>query len=234
MYACNLHSRNIPTENHSLFLQEAVHTLVLPHEDHVLSVQPNIESTTQTAANADQGKHEQLLRIEREVHGEIRREHRGDRFLPLEPDREQSKHRGAAHCSEESSPIISYGEVNRGYFDAEENSSDWRCETGGDSNGACRSEHLAISALVFVDPLETGDQFGQKGGHDTGDVHEGAFLAQRYTGAQGGGQTYHLLDIRPGGSTPMLENRSFKETGNFIRFGFNSEEGSIYLIINLT
>lgn len=188
--------RNI---DHSLLLKKAVHTLVLPHEDDVLSVQPDVKSTTETAANADQSEHEQFLRIEGKIHGEIRGEHRGDGFLPLEPDRQQSEHRGAAHGCEESSPVISHGEIDGGDLDAEEHPADGCRETRGHPDRASRREHLAVPALVLVDPLKAGDQFREKGRYDTGDMHEGTLFAQGQAGAQGGGQTYHLLEIRIGG-----------------------------------
>lgn len=163
---------------HSLFLQEAVHTFVLSHEDHVLPVQPNVESAPYTAADSYQREHEQFLRVEGEVHGEIGGEHRCDRFLPLKPDGEQTEHGCPANSGEEPPPIISHREIYRGYLDAEQDTADRGCETGCHPYGAGRGEHLAVPALVLVDPLETRHQFGQKGGHDTGDVHEWAFLAQ--------------------------------------------------------
>lgn len=164
---------------HSLFLQKAVHTFVLSHEDHVLPVQPNVESAPYTAADPDQREHEQFLGVEGEVHGEICREHRRDRFLSLKPDREQAEHGCPANGREEPPPIISHREINRGYLDAEQNAADRGRETGRHPYGACRSEHLAVPALVLVDPLETRHQFGQKGGHYARDVHEWTFLAQR-------------------------------------------------------
>lgn len=181
---------------HSLFLQKAVHTFVLPHEDHVLPVQPNVESAPYTAAHPDQREHEQFLGVEGEVHGEVGREHRRDRFLSLKPDSEQPEHGCPANGREEPPPIIPHREVNRGYLDAEQDAADGGREAGGHPHGARSGEHLAVPALVLVDPLEARHQFGEEGGNYARDVHERTFLAQRQTGAQGRGQTYHLLDIR--------------------------------------
>lgn len=159
-------------------------------------MQPDIKSTAQAAANADQSEHEELLGIEREVHGEVCREHRGDSFLSLKPDREQPKHCGAADSREESSPVITNGEVHGGDLDAEENSTDRRGETRGDADGAGCRKHLAVSTLILVNALETGDQLWEESRHDTSDVHERTFLTEGHARTQGRGQTYHLLDIR--------------------------------------
>lgn len=148
-------------------------------------MQPDIEGAHQTAADADQGEDEELLRIEGKLHGETCGEHRRDSLLALEPDRQQTEHRSAANRGEESAPIVPDREVHCGDLDAEENAADRSREAGSDAHRASRGQHLAVSALVLVDALEARDQFGEKRCDDAGDVHKRTLFAERQPRAQG-------------------------------------------------
>lgn len=182
---------------YQLFLKEAVHAFVLPHENDVLAMKPNVESSEQTAANADESEGKEFLRVEREVHRKVGHEHRGDRFLSLKPNGQQSKHRCATYRGEKTSPVISHGKVNGGYFDAEQNATDWCSETRCHSNRTRRCQHLAISALVLVNPLEARYQFRKKRRHDTRYMNERTFLSKWQTRSQGRCQPHHFRYQRP-------------------------------------
>lgn len=124
-------------------------------------MQPNIEGAQQPAADANQSEDEELLRIEGKVHGEVGGEHRRDGLLALEPDRQQTKHCGAANRGEETAPVVPHRKVHRGDLDAEEYATDRRRKAGGDSYSAGRGQHLTVPALVFVDTLKARDQLGE-------------------------------------------------------------------------
>lgn len=142
-------------------------------------MQPNVECAQQPAANADQSENEELLRIEGKVHGKVGGEHRRDGLLALEPNRQQTKHRGAANRGEETAPVVPHCEIHRGDLDAEEYATDRRRKAGGNPHSAGRGQHLAIPALVLVDTLKARDQLRKECRDDAGDVHKRTLLAER-------------------------------------------------------
>ena len=79
----------------------------------------------------------------------------------------------------------------------EEHPSDGGGEAAGHPHRAGRLQHLGVAGLVGVDALEGGDELGEEGGHDGGDVDEGPLLAERHAGPQGGRQAHHLGHQRP-------------------------------------
>lgn len=90
----------------------------------------------------------------------------------VEPDGQQSEHRGAAYGGEETSPVVPHREVHGGYFDAEQHAADGRSETARHAHRTSRGQHFRVPGLVLIDPFERSDHFRQKGGRYAGDVHE--------------------------------------------------------------
>lgn len=135
-------------------------------------MQPHVERPHQSTGDPDECENEEFLGIERKLHGEVGDEHRGYGLLSLEPNSEQTEHRGATDGREESSPVVSHREVDGRYLDAEEYAADRGGEARGHTHGAGGREHLAVPALVLVDALETRDQLRQQGRHYAGYVDE--------------------------------------------------------------
>jgi hypothetical protein len=107
-------------KGYSLFLQKLVQILVRPHEQHILPMDPHIEGATQSTNDADQCKDEQLLGIERKVHGEIGGEQGFQRVRFLEPHGQQTEHGSTTDGGEEAAPIVPHRKVGGGYFNAEQ------------------------------------------------------------------------------------------------------------------
>jgi hypothetical protein len=180
------------TSQHSLLLQEPVDHLAVAHEHDVLAVDPDVERSPQPAQRPHQCEHEELLRVEGEVHVEARLEVGRDGVGAVEPHRQQPEDGGAADGGEEPAPVVPHREVHRRYLDAEEDAADGGGEAAAHPDGASRRQHLRGATLVLVDALEAGYELAQEGGGDAGDVDEGAFLAQGEAAPQGGGQTDHF------------------------------------------
>lgn len=77
----------------------------------------------------NQGEDEKLLWIVGKIHCEVGQEQSCQGVGLLEPHGEQAEESRATNGSEEASPVISHGEVRRGYFNAEKYAADGRCKT---------------------------------------------------------------------------------------------------------
>ena len=105
----------------------------------------NIETASKPTDNADHDEDKELLRGVGELHAVAGSEHGDDGLLVLKDDGEQTECDGANDGGEETSPVVSDGEVHAGDLDAEENSSDGTGKTTGHTNSYGRRQHLGVS-----------------------------------------------------------------------------------------
>lgn len=66
----------------------------------------------------------------------------------------------------------------------------------GHAHGARSSQQVDGAGVVLHGALDVSQRFGEHGGHNTGHVHHGTFLAQRQPRAQHRRQAHHLSGKR--------------------------------------
>lgn len=119
-----------------------------------------------------QCEYKQLLWVEWKIGYEIGGEHRCHCFRFLEPHGQQTKHSCSAYGGKETSPIITHGKIGCGYFNAEQDTTNWSGKTWSNSNGTSGGQHFRMTRFIFINALERCHHFTQQLSNNTGNMHE--------------------------------------------------------------
>lgn len=125
-------------------LKELIQNFIVPHEEDVLTVKPNVKSSAESADDTKSKKIQtwrkrtitnlisphhsecqKFLRIVREVHREICQKQSCERAAFLKPHCKKSEECGTKNGPEKPSPVVSHCEVSGGYFDTKQNTAYW-------------------------------------------------------------------------------------------------------------